>query len=249
MFTRRPRTIILTHQDDLTQMLGRHPDLMHESGTGRVLVRAEALDEERDRKIKHKMVKEGKHELYVNLPDEVPGLTGLTKPTDAVGNSRRQKDRLTMFMRQGLFGYFDPDLSKMPTGRIMDSVLLVQASKHARLEDMSFYEPSVWVRDHQFLIDGKPTIRKKGERVGPLWGAWRIARRKAPHLFYRGERGRLESEWKHGPIRVWFQSKATEDTIIASFLSDLIVEETKNIFMEAFLNNRHYVIINDLLIN
>jgi len=43
MFTRRPRTIILTHQDDLTQMLGRHPDLMHESGTGKVLVRAEAL--------------------------------------------------------------------------------------------------------------------------------------------------------------------------------------------------------------
>ena len=31
MLTRRPRTIILTHQDDLTQMLGRHPDLMHES--------------------------------------------------------------------------------------------------------------------------------------------------------------------------------------------------------------------------
>ena len=182
MLSWRPRTIILTHQDDLTQMLGRHPDLMHESGTGRVL------------------------------------------------------NRSTMFMRQGLFGYFDPDLSKMPTGRIMDSVLLVQASKHARLEDMSFYEPSVWVRDHQFLIDGKPTIRKKGERVGPLWGAWRIARRKAPHLFYRGERGRLESEWKHGPIRVWFQSKATEDTIIASFLSDLIVEETRHIFMEAFLN-------------
>jgi len=43
MLTRRPRTIILTHQDDLTQMLGRHPDLMHESGTGKVLVRAEAL--------------------------------------------------------------------------------------------------------------------------------------------------------------------------------------------------------------
>ena len=31
MVSRRPRTTILTHQDGLPQMLGRHRDLMHES--------------------------------------------------------------------------------------------------------------------------------------------------------------------------------------------------------------------------
>ena len=33
------------------------------------------------------------------------------------------------------------------------------------------------------------------------------------------------STWKAGNLRVWFQEKATEDTIIASWLCDLIREE------------------------
>ncbi len=31
MVSRHPRTIILTHQDDLPQTFGHHPDLTHES--------------------------------------------------------------------------------------------------------------------------------------------------------------------------------------------------------------------------
>ena len=31
MVSRHPKAIILTYQDDLPQMLGRHPDLTHES--------------------------------------------------------------------------------------------------------------------------------------------------------------------------------------------------------------------------
>ena len=226
MFTRRPRTIILTHQDDLTQMLGRHPDLMHESGTGRILVRAAALDALRHREIQKKLMKQRKREFVV--------LTGVEKPTDAVGASRREKNRVTLIMRQCLEGHFDEEL-KVPTGKILDSVLLVPAAKHARLEDMSMYEPSIWLRDHKIEIDGNWTERKKGQRVGTLGAPWRAARRRHPNLFYR-ERVGAPTEWKHGLVRVWFQPKSTEDTIIASMLSDQIVEDTRHIFMEAFLN-------------
>ena len=226
MFTRRPRTIILTHQDDLTQMLGRHPDLMHESGTGKILIRAAALDDLRHREIQKKLIKERKLEFVA--------MTGVEKPTDAVGASRREKNRLTLIMRQCLEGHFDEEL-KVPTGKILDSVLLVPAAKHARLEDMSMYEPSIWLRDHKFEIDGIPTVRKKGDRVGTLGREWRNARRRHPSLFYRN-RGGAPTEWKHGLVRVWFQPKSTEDTIIASMLSDQIVEDTRHIFMEAFLN-------------
>ena len=226
MFTRRPRTIILTHQDDLTQMLGRHPDLMHESGTGKILIRAAALDDLRHREIQKKLIKERKREFVV--------MTGVEKPTDAVGASRREKNRVTLIMRQCLEGHFDEEL-KVPTGKILDSVLLVPAAKHARLEDMSMYEPSLWLRDHKFEMDGIPIVRKKGQRVGTLGGPWRAARRRHPTLFYREREGE-PTEWKHGLVRVWFQPKSTEDTIIASMLSDQIVEDTRHIFMEAFLN-------------
>jgi hypothetical protein len=227
MFTRRPRTIILTHQDDLTQMLGRHPDFMHESGTGKVLIRESALDEERHRRLQKKMLAEKKSECFVEI-------TGVTKPTDAVGASRREKNRVTMIMRQGMFGYFDPEQT-IPKGEVLASVLLVQGARHARLEDMSHFEPAVWNRDHRFSIDGQEFIRKKGERVGAMGMNWRETRRKYPDLFYASRKG-SEEEWKQGPVRLWFQAKATEDTIIACWLSDMIVEETRHIFMEGIIN-------------
>ena len=62
--------------------------------------------------------------------------------------------------------------------------------------------------------------------MGTLGIEWRAARRENPALFYRARIGE-EAAWRHGRVRVWFQPKATEDTIIASWLSDLIVEDTK----------------------
>ena len=110
----------------------------------------------------------------------------------------------------------------MPEGHILDSVLIVHAARHARLELMSFAEPSYWLRDISFEIDGKPTKRSAGSPVGLLLKEWRGVRRARPDLFYRMQTG-PEDEWLPGKVRVWSQSKATEDTIIASWLSDLIV--------------------------
>ena len=198
--------------------------------TGRVLVTAQSLDEHKERRKIKKLLQQGDAaSVAVNY-----GVTGVTKTTDAVGASRREKNRLTMIMRQKLRGYWDEDLTT-PKGSIADSVLLVSASKHARLEDMSFHEPSTWLRDHQFVLDGVSIVRKKGQKVGTLGHSWREARYANPALFYSSRIGKPE-DWKPSVIRVWFQPKMTEDAIIACWLSDLIVEETRHIFMEAFLN-------------
>ena len=143
---------------------------------------------------------------------------------------------LTLVMRHALEGYFDEGL-EMPTGKMLDFVLLVHGLRHARLEDMSHHEPSVWNRTHTFEIDGHSVHRQKGQRVGCLGLSWRKARRQAPHLFYKTRSVvPAENYRRQGCVRVWFQQKATEDRTIASMLSDLIVEETRHIFMEAFLN-------------
>ena len=81
-------------------------------------------------------------------------------PSDAVGATRKQNNILTFFCRQSISGVFDPQKA-MPEGHIESSVLLVPAAKHARLEDMSFLEPSVWLRDHSFELDGTKIERKK----------------------------------------------------------------------------------------
>ena len=115
----------------------------------------------------------------------------------------------------------------MPTGHIAASVLLTVAAKPARLEDMSYFEPAYWLRTHSFVLDGVTFTREKGQRVGALGADWREVRRQNRSLFY--EVGcKWESSpdgWKPGPVRVWFQEKATEDTIIAAELSDLWREE------------------------
>ena len=101
--------------------------------TGRVLVRVEALDETRKRRLAKRLSKEGKTEAFVEL-------TGVEKPSDAEGASRREKNRLTLFMRQAVLGLWDVS-KEVPEGHILDAVLLVHAAKHGRLEDMSFSEP------------------------------------------------------------------------------------------------------------
>ena len=186
--------------------------------TAKVLVKASSLDERRHRELLKRMIKQGTEELVLDL-------TGIEKPSSAIGASRRQKNRLTLFMRHALTGLWDPEM-ETPKGEMLDFVLLSPAMKHARLEDMSCYEPSVWMRDHWYEIDGQIIQRKKGERVGALGSEWRAARRHNPALFYRDRIGE-EAAWRQGRVRVWFQPKATEDTIIASWLSDLIVEDTK----------------------
>lgn len=177
---------------------------------------AHVLDETKHRRLAKNLVEAGKAEHVVQL-------TGLSRPNDAQGSSRLQKNRLTFFMRQSLHGVFDPDVVT-PEGRIRDGVLLVQATQHARLEDMSYSEPSYWLREHHYKIDGKPVSRKAGDKVGPLGSGWRNLRREMPNLFYKKREG-PEEEWQHENVRVWFQPKATEDGVIAAWLSDLVVEE------------------------
>ena len=147
---------------------------------------------------------------YVNVTK------GKQSPSDAFSASRKQKNRLTFFCRHSISGVFDPD-EAMPKGHIDSSVILVPAAKPARLEDMSFYEPSVWLRDHSFILDGNLIVRKKGEPVGLLGSDWRNTRQRQKYWFYHGCTDfKLPPErWQPGPVRVWFQEKATEDTIIA----------------------------------
>ena len=116
----------------------------------------------------------------------------------------------------------------MPVGKVLSGVLLGVATKHYRLEDMSYHEPAYWLRDHTFTLDGQPIERRKGQPIGQLGAEWRAARRKNRALFYAVGTDWSKTptdEWKPGAVRAWFAPKATEDTIIASFLTDLAVEE------------------------
>ncbi|CAK0899969.1 unnamed protein product [Prorocentrum cordatum] len=158
--------------------------------TGKVLVRTSFLDERQKRRRLRLAAQK-------DPSAPVPEIMSVAQPSDAVGSSRREKNRLTFFFRQALEGLWDPDVA-VPTGKVLDGVLLAVASKHYRLEDMSFFEPAQRLRGHSFSLDGVMVKRVKGEAVGPLGSEWRAARR---------------------------HNKATEDTIIASFLTDLSVEE------------------------
>ena len=71
----------------------------------------------------------------------------------------------------------------------MDVVLLVHGAKHARLEDMSFSEPAVWLQDRTYEVDEVIVDQKRGDRVGTLGYEWRNARRASPALFYRSRQG------------------------------------------------------------
>ena len=77
---------------------------------------------------------------------------------------------------------------------------------------------------HSFEVDGIVVTRKAGDKVGALGFQWREARRKVPSLFYCSRDGE-EKDWQPHHVLVWFQLKATEDGVIAAWLSDLIVKE------------------------
>ena len=102
--------------------------------TGKVLVRFANLDERGKRAISKRLAAQGQ-------PVELPEVQSVTLPSDSFGASRREKSRLTFLCRQAVTGLFDPDQA-MPRGHIGSSVLLVQVARPARLEDMSYYEPS-----------------------------------------------------------------------------------------------------------
>jgi hypothetical protein len=53
----------------------------------------------------------------------IVNLSGTPACSDAQGSSRREKNRLTLILRQSLHGVFDPNV-KVPEGRIRDAVLL-----------------------------------------------------------------------------------------------------------------------------
>ena len=122
---------------------------------GKNLVRADTLEALRRRRLAKRIAQR-------DMAAAVVEPTGVAKPNDGEGSSRREKNRLTYFMRQSLHGLLDPDLP-IPVGRIRDGVLLTHAAKHARLEDMSFAKPSYWLRSHSFEIDGKVEHRTAGD--------------------------------------------------------------------------------------
>ena len=134
---------------------------------GRVLIRASALDESRRRKLAKRIKADDMAPAHVEV-------TGVEKPSDAEGASRREKNRLTFFMRQALVGYWD-EARETPEGEILDGVLLVHATRHARLEDMSFSEPSVWLRDHACSEGGVTYQHKADDPVGAAAAEWREA--------------------------------------------------------------------------
>ena len=206
---------LVNHRDEIDVVAQDAVPVYLDMSTGKVLVPSEVLDEVNRRRLQKRLIQEGKVD-----PLE---LTGVQSVSESVGSSRREKNRLTFFMRQKLSGLWDQNKER-PEGKILDGILLTHGAKHARLEDMSFEEPSVWLRECSYELDGVVVPRKAGDRVGSLGAEWRDARRREAALFYSSREG-PEEWWLPGKVRVWFQQKATEDSVIAGMLSDLIVEE------------------------
>ena len=134
---------------------------------GKVLVRYAALDERLARRLRKKCEED-------NALCDRPAFESVVKPSDACGSSRREKNRVTFFCRQHITGLFHPDATI--EGHIGCSVLLVPAAKPVRLEDMSHQEPSYWLRERNFNIDGVPFHVKFGDPVGALGSDWRKVR-------------------------------------------------------------------------
>ena len=104
-----------------------------------------------------------------------------------MGATRRDKNRLTLVLRQKIEGLFDLPPGQMPIGSHLPSILIVQCSQPCFLDDMSKgEEPSVWLRSFAVVLNGKHIERKAGERVGALMSTWRQVRRDSPALFEAG---------------------------------------------------------------
>ena len=96
---------------------------------------------------------------------------------DSQGSSRKDKNRLTLIMRQCLRGLFGLRPGELPVGEIAASILLVPCSQPCCLADMSLDEPSKWLRTHCVIVAGERKQRVAGEEVGALLSAWRQLRR------------------------------------------------------------------------
>ena len=84
-------------------------------------------------------------------------------------------------------------------GKVLPSILLSHGV-HCRLEDIC-PDTDTWLKDVEFIWNGQPVTRKKGDKVpGNLMPSWRKLRKQEPELFQR--------------IRVWQQPCATCDSII-----------------------------------
>ena len=103
-----------------------------------------------------------------------------------MGATRRDKNRVTLVLRQIIHSVFNLPEGKLPEGKHLPSLLIVQAAQPCFLDDMSVEEPAVWLRSHKIVCHGRMLDRVEGEPVGALLSTWRQARRDFPELFGKG---------------------------------------------------------------
>jgi hypothetical protein len=156
-----------------------------------------------------------KRKLAQKLGEEVEDLPDSMHVT-AQGDSRGDKDRLTWIPRTICHGYYkkprDGQPAPLPTGSMLRSVLIVHAATHVCL-DWICPHTDTWLKDHEFSLEGKQVVRRKGEKVhATLMKGHRELRKKAPHLYK--------------DILVFGQPRAYQDEIICSMLTKVLDEET-----------------------
>jgi len=148
---------------------------------GTVLVDVDELSDLRLRREARKMLAKGLRS------QKVPGCVSVRPSGDAMGATRRDKNRLTLVLRQVITEIYDLPLGQLPEGKHLPTLLIVQASQPCMLADMSRGpEPAVWLRDHSVKVSGRDLERKVGEPVGALMSTWRQVRRDLPELFDAG---------------------------------------------------------------
>ena len=75
-----------------------------------------------------------------------PGCVSLRPSGDAMGATRRDKNRLTLVLRQMVSKIFNLPQGQLPEGKHLPSLLIAQAAQPCMLADMSWEEPSIWLR-------------------------------------------------------------------------------------------------------
>ena len=95
----------------------------------------------------------------------------------AEGASRGEKDRMTWICRQVLYNAFKKGTAEEPAprvyGEMLPSILLVHCSTFCRLENMC-RETETWKEDEEFEWQGKPVVRKAGDKIPPnIMASWR----------------------------------------------------------------------------
>ena len=116
---------------------------------GKVLVSVESLQERREREQARKALRQQMRETAL------PGSVSLRPAADAMGATRRDKNRLTLVLRQIIHSVFDLPVGQLPQGSHLPSLLIVQAGQACLLQDMSVEEPSVWLRTHTIIHQGQ----------------------------------------------------------------------------------------------